>query len=78
VSDALWARTWSVIVAALPGSDPGTARRLLNALLYQALTGGASLDAREPDSEEQQAVCRLWRESGLLEQLTRLLLVQIA
>jgi hypothetical protein len=77
VSDALWARTWPEIAATLPETDPGTARFLLNSLLFQALTGISCLDALDAENQQLQAIHSSWRERGLLERLARLLLVQI-
>jgi transposase len=78
MSDALWARI-APVVATVDVSLPRDARALLDAIIYQALTGSAwsALPACYPAPERVAACAERWRGLGVLERLAPLLLLRL-
>lgn len=75
LSEARWQRLWRLITQLDQPPTPlplATARALVQALLYRALTGVAwdALPAWAPPAVEVEATYQRWQQQGLLAQLS--------
>jgi transposase len=77
LSDRQWARVAPLLAQAVPAAP--AARRLLETLLYQAVTAQdwEALAAADPRWRRVQACCLAWQQHGLLDALSDVLLVRL-